>query len=384
MVYTKKINFICVGRLVKEKWFDLILEMIKKVKQDTELQQYIHIDIFGDGELREKLEAGLSNWEFVTYHGHQPKEIVMQTRKDCHYTLIPSKFLETFGLTALDSLTLGIPILAPKKGWLAQFLQNKEQRTKREENIIGDLYSVVKEIVESFDQTQWENISQETKDITKKYSKERWLERFQQLSGLAPGAKVMLISDYIVDVGGIEHYLINVQALLEEGGYSVKLVGCADEHKAKNRFQQLFGTMRNTQAKKLIEQTVHDFQPDLLWWHSVQRWLGPAPLRSQHHFKGKQRVMYHDFWLFHPYPSAVEEEEQVKKTAHVIWYLWQWWKANKRAFVLYIAKWYSSAILKWLLANQIDFHLVPSAYMEDIIQAHYEQEISLATLAHFI
>gem|GEM_PF-3310103 len=60
------------------------------------------IHIFGDGILMTQIP----NHPRVTYHGQQPKEILMETWKECDYGLMPSRFLETFGLSALDSLTV--------------------------------------------------------------------------------------------------------------------------------------------------------------------------------------------------------------------------------------------------------------------------------------
>ena len=45
------------------------------------------------------------------YHGRLPKEQTIDWIKKADYTLMPSLFLETFGLVALDSLACGVPVI---------------------------------------------------------------------------------------------------------------------------------------------------------------------------------------------------------------------------------------------------------------------------------
>jgi len=92
----------------------------KDSKKSTlkELSEKLHIHIFGDGDLKDQIPSV----SFVTYHGHLPKEEIIPIWKTCHFTIMPSQFLETFGLTALDSVSIGVPVIAYPKGALLQFL----------------------------------------------------------------------------------------------------------------------------------------------------------------------------------------------------------------------------------------------------------------------
>jgi glycosyltransferase involved in cell wall biosynthesis len=86
------LQFIFVGRLVEEKGFDLVLAMCEKIHKEGQLDKNIHIHIFGAGSFQDDLPT----YDFVTYYGHQPKADILKVRETCHYTLMPSKFLETF------------------------------------------------------------------------------------------------------------------------------------------------------------------------------------------------------------------------------------------------------------------------------------------------
>ena len=376
----KKIELIYVGRLVEEKWFDLILELCEKISNNKDIAENVHVHLFSDGPLREVLEQNLPEWDFVTYYGQQPKERLFEIRKDCTYCLMPSRFLETFGLAALDSLSLGVPVIGFAKWWLQQFIKDPKLSIENEENF-GDS---VMSLLGNFDQDVWEKQHQEAKRIYENYRREQWIQQFQKMSGLEPWARVLLVSDYIVDIGGIESYLWNVKALLEEHGYTVKLVGCSDEKKAKNRYKQLFGTLFNRRWATLVSNSAATFTPDVIWWHSVHRWLGRYPLWKMRTFKKQQRVMYHDFGLFHPYPSRVVNEHDLYYKVGLWWFIGSSWGGWKQQFIS-VFKWFSVRLLRKLLRKHCDLHLVPSSYMEDIVMHHYEESsLEVRTFPHFI
>jgi glycosyltransferase involved in cell wall biosynthesis len=52
----------------------------------------------------------------VHYFGWQPHEKIKSYLENIDYCLMPSEFLETFGLSALYDLSWGIPVIGYKKG----------------------------------------------------------------------------------------------------------------------------------------------------------------------------------------------------------------------------------------------------------------------------
>ena len=371
-----KLHCIFVGRLVREKWFDLVLDRCHRCAADPALCDVFHLDIFGDGALRGLLEEHLEERDFVTYHGHRPLEEVKKIWSGVDYTLMPSRFLETFGLSALDAIQLGVPVVAPLQGGLAQFgdavipcgltpatfattMQALTQRHKQDENRTYDHMCAA---------------------IASQYTKEIWLARFQELSWLAPGAHVVLVSDFIVNVWGIEQYIFHVGALLEDAWYTVDFVGCANERHAKKRFWWLFSTVRNIQARRMLKETYNKKTPDLVRRHSVQRRLGPAgifPYPTAQH-----RVMYHDFWLFHPYPSAVTSQKQVERSASFIGYIAEAVGSKFLHVPLALLKRCSSIVISSRLRTHIDRHLVPSVFMKSLLVDHGIPADKVTTLSH--
>lgn len=385
MMYANKLTmtpllkqYIFVWRLTYEKWFDLILNLCKKIAREKETYP-IHVHIFWNGPYKEELEEYLSNRSFVTYYGHTPKEKVKKIWRTCQWTLMPSRFLETFWLTALDSLALWVPVLWRKAGWLEQFLDDGSTDV-----LTKDVFFSQFEATLDISNEAWLAISKKSQFKAFSYTKDKRLERFMRVSWLLPGAKILLISDYTVDVGGIESYVHSVQDLLSEAWYTVKFIWCDDVKKANNRFLQLFSTIWNTQADKLLRTTLETYTPDLIWWHSVQRWLGPLPLRSVRTHRARQWIMYHDFWLFHPYPSLVYSQEQVSRATTFLWYMkesfrWPLWKVP-----LCVAKRCSSLLIVSFATRSIDLHLVPSTYMENLLIPHLSTKKNITTLPHFL
>ena len=109
-----------VGRLDKEKWIDTIIFCIKELI----IHNYIfHINIYWSGQYSQELKK-LSNQypNFVTYHWWTHKKDIIWTWSESDFFLMPSTFLETFWLTACESLLCGVPVIWNRKGWLLPFI----------------------------------------------------------------------------------------------------------------------------------------------------------------------------------------------------------------------------------------------------------------------
>lgn len=68
-------------------------------------------------------------------------------------------------------------------------------------------------------------LAQKSKEIAARYTKEKRLDRFRELSFGLKGKKIVMVSDFINKIGGIETYIHDVKSLLEAQGYEVKLFG---------------------------------------------------------------------------------------------------------------------------------------------------------------
>ena len=102
------------GRLDEEKGVDGIIDMIEKFgKEDKRLP--FELFIFGTGKYEARLLELATQYKEIHMFGWKTIEEIKRYVINCQYCLVPSTFLETFGLTALNALTWGLPVIGYKK-----------------------------------------------------------------------------------------------------------------------------------------------------------------------------------------------------------------------------------------------------------------------------
>ncbi|ABV51072.1 Glycosyltransferase [Prochlorococcus marinus str. MIT 9215] len=100
----KKINLIYVGRLTKLKSVSSIIKILDRLQKE---KKFFHLDIVGDGPLREKIKkeiSKLNNPELVTLHGFVDNPYPLLAKSNIF--ILPSKS-EGISRSALEALFLG-------------------------------------------------------------------------------------------------------------------------------------------------------------------------------------------------------------------------------------------------------------------------------------
>jgi len=115
------INFIFFGRLEYSKWIDLIIDFIFNYP-DFCKEKAFNFYIFWDWGYAREIENLENKFDFVRYFWWQSKDLIKKYLRKSDFTLMPSRFLETFGLSALESLAEWIPVIWFKKWGLKQFV----------------------------------------------------------------------------------------------------------------------------------------------------------------------------------------------------------------------------------------------------------------------
>ena len=132
--------------------------------------------------------------------------------------------------------------------------------------------------------------------------------------------------------------------------------------------------------KKFVEAE----KPDLIWFHSVLRREGRMPINAIKTNKAKKRMMYHDLGYFHPYPSKVQNPEEVEDLSFTSFIKMAKTK-NPFKLVFVAGKWLSLRLLKKTFNTHIDKHLVPSSFMIPLVKrAIGVSTDKIQTLEHFI
>ena len=74
------------------------------------------LDVYGTGKFSEACKALAELLpENVAFHGWTDQKAIMQKLSEVDYCLMPSRVIETFGLSALEALRQGVPVIGFKK-----------------------------------------------------------------------------------------------------------------------------------------------------------------------------------------------------------------------------------------------------------------------------
>ena len=126
-------------------------------------------------------------------------------------------------------------------------------------------------------------------------------------------------------------------------------------------------------------------KPDIIRYNSVLRYLGRLPLRASRRAKAEKRMMYHDLGYFHPFPSQLEREEQIKCPLTLRHFVSSAHTRNPILKVAITGKYILLKLIQRQLRKRINLHLVPSAFMKPILHKSYHiSEDKITVLSHFI
>lgn len=376
-------TFIFVWRISHEKWVHLILQAAEQLV--VAWYTDFHIDFVWSGDLVSNLTSHALYSKHLFYHGRLPKEETMQWMSKATYALMPSLFLETFGLVALDSLAFGIPVIGERKGGLIPFIVDESLVLTQTHT----LFVCMKNILAASSMTQYESLQKRSLLVASAYTSQQWIDRFWQLSKKCK--KLLLVSDYAVDIGGIENYLFQIQKLLVGEWIGAELFWKKVRVTWWWRKLDLLIAGFNLSWVIRLRHKVRHQNYDLVWLHSVQRWWGWWALALLSIVK-RQPVwcMYHDFWLVHPFPSAVYSIDQLQTAETFWWYLREGKKALSATnrylwwWFLVSAKYIYVTWMFYRLDKVVDLHLVPSAFLLPYFQKKLSPQARIEVFQHFV
>ena len=154
LLNSNELNLVSVGRLHEMKGYDRLIDTIYKLKSDG-IFDNVKLRIYGDGPLFESLNQKISDLKLTN-------DIFLMGRVMNPYKYIKnsdlfilSSIYEPFGLVIVESLTLGVPVLATLNSATDKLISN-DYNGLIVENSLDGLYSGLKKIIEN-------------KEILKKY-----------------------------------------------------------------------------------------------------------------------------------------------------------------------------------------------------------------------
>jgi len=163
-IQKEKQGYIYVGRLEESKG---IYELLKVWKQ---LDERFVLSVIGGGEIEDELkkEFGGAN---IIFKGKFSRDVTLQYIASSKYLLQPSVWYETFGLTIVEAMSFGVPVIGFDIGTRGDFIQD---------GVNGFLSSQrdLKEVIEkSYDYLRYDQLSANAMKTAKLYENRYILDK---------------------------------------------------------------------------------------------------------------------------------------------------------------------------------------------------------------
>ena len=139
------LELVTVGRLHKVKGYDRLLKVINRLKKEGLFDDSI-LKIVGDGEESSNLKKYVEEHDLVKevkFYGQQDDPWQYLQNGDL---FIVSSYSESFALTVIESLSIGIPVLSTEYSSAHELMQNNYNSLIVENSITG-LYNGLKKVI---------------------------------------------------------------------------------------------------------------------------------------------------------------------------------------------------------------------------------------------
>ena len=370
-----------VGRLDEEKWIISLLFCIKKMIKNS---IKFHIHIYGKGKYSNQIDILQKKYpSYISSYGRKNKKEIVWQRKKCDFFIMSSTFLETFWLTACESLLCWVPIIGNKKWWLIPFIDNDLDIQQYPWNHDGEkLYNLITYLIQS--NKSKENYNKIITETKAKYSKSEWIKKIRKI--IEPSTNILMISDFVNYNGWwIETHINDANNLLQQSWYTSQIYGHSSPYgKASTLIKLFIMTMSflNIYDSIIIQKYIKRKKVWLIWRHSISRVIGWLPVWTTNK-NMKQIITHHELWLFHPFPSRTLHEEQIPKPRSLSSFVKAGQTNNIFKKIAIVGKYIMIRLIHKQLQKKVKIHIVPSAWMIPMIKAwHPESEV--IEIWHFV
>jgi len=109
----KKTNIVFTGRLSEQKGFQTLVDLIKRISREKNLENRVKLNIFGSSGLGEdaKIEDMSRKFDFLNYFGHIENKFIPDILSRQDFAIVPSKW-ETFPYSVLEAQAMGVPVVS--------------------------------------------------------------------------------------------------------------------------------------------------------------------------------------------------------------------------------------------------------------------------------
>lgn len=152
-------DYIYVGRLRESKG---IYELLKVWK---ELDKKFVLTIVGGGDIEDKLKKDFESSNII-FKGKCSRDETLQNIAKSKYLIQPSLWYETFGLTIIEAMSSGVPVIGYDIGTRGDFIKDGEN------GFLSNLNNLKEVIEQSFDYADYDRLSQNAISTAKLYENE--------------------------------------------------------------------------------------------------------------------------------------------------------------------------------------------------------------------
>lgn len=148
-----KVKFYFLGRIQYSKGLHNLLQAFDGI--DNSLYE---LHVIGDAESRRSLQAykarivDMAKDKNVIFHGELPNTELESVIKDMHVMIHPAIFLEVYGLTIAESLSIGRPVLATRCGGAEMQVQDGVNGWLVAPNDVAALHNKIVDIIQNKEQ----------------------------------------------------------------------------------------------------------------------------------------------------------------------------------------------------------------------------------------
>lgn len=345
------------------------MECIEAFEKDNEITGKISWHICSDGYAQSDIEKLAEKYTNVEYYGKVSSFKLQELYKTADILFMPSRFLETFWLTALESLSLGTPVCAPQKGGLRSFIP--DTLALDESNPIDSFGRIIHRFL----------LGEQLPLIDiRTFSKELWNKKLDEI--LWKNHSILMLHDYKEKIWGAEYYLEYLTESINKTEKSCEFYWYIwNTTPWKRRLMFIFSICAFWRGISLYRK-ICEYKPDIIWMHSILRYIWPWWLLAIKAWKSASTRVYishHDVGLFAAFPQDITSESEIPLTTALRDFIPNNTSVTKK--LSSIGKWLYIQLIKNILPKGT-IHIIFAEFMRKPIQAQFWKETEILLFPH--
>lgn len=338
------------------------MDCIRKTMIHEVFSENVRWHIIGSGHYEWELKT-LSDKYIgkVILYGQRPRDFIVSHMPKMDLSIIPSIFIETFGLVALEALMQNVPVCGFKKWWLSPFIEDSLAIDENDPS--NSLLQILDHIM------KYGFPKKPSLDL---YSITLWREELKLV--VWDAKKILIINDYLAKVWWAEIYIALLKEELLALGKEIRIIGYYGSAQKWKRILLWAISPISFWHKRWIEKEIQEFNPDIIWMHNVERFIWPWGVLATTKSWKKTIITHHDLGLVTARPSRITHENQIPKKLSFKEFLE--WSNSPIESLARIGK-YVTLIFFWKHLKYIDLHLVPSDFMRESFEKFWAKQVEV-------